>query len=86
MLDGLENAAYQTPGGFNRAEMDRMISSLEKREFIFNNVHDDQPPIKFKTRWCLSYLRGPLTRPQIQQLMDPVRGSSAGRSRSRAGP
>jgi hypothetical protein len=35
-----------------------------------NNVHDDEPII-FQTRWALSYLRGPLTRAQIQTLMQP---------------
>jgi hypothetical protein len=32
-----------------------------------NNVHDDRP-ILFETRWTLSYLAGPLTRSQIQEL------------------
>jgi hypothetical protein len=35
-------------------------------------VHEDEP-IVFESRWCLSYLRGPLTRTQIKALMDPVR-------------
>src|SRR4051794_37365561 len=33
-----------------------------------NNVHDDRPVV-FQTRWALSYLRGPLTREQVQSLM-----------------
>jgi hypothetical protein len=32
-----------------------------------NNVHEDHPVV-FETRWAMSYLRGPLTRDQIQQL------------------
>jgi hypothetical protein len=39
-----------------------------------NNVHEDEPVV-FETRWALSYLRGPLTRTQIKQLMDPVRAN-----------
>jgi hypothetical protein len=31
----------------------------------------------FQTRWSLSYLRGPLTRTQIKQLMDPYKDSVA---------
>lgn len=42
-----------------------------------NNVHEDEPVV-FETRWCLSYLRGPLTRSQIKQLMDAVRGKALG--------
>jgi hypothetical protein len=32
-----------------------------------NNVHEDKP-VLFETRWALSYLRGPLTRAQLQML------------------
>jgi hypothetical protein len=32
------------------------------------NVHDDAP-ILMKTRWALSYLRGPLTGPEISKVM-----------------
>jgi hypothetical protein len=39
-----------------------------------NNVHEDEPVV-FETRWCLSYLRGPLTRTQIKTLMDPLRSA-----------
>jgi hypothetical protein len=65
LLDGLESAS---PGGFQRGQMDALLSSLGKRVFLQNNVHDKQPTL-FETRWCLSYLRGPLTRGQIKQLM-----------------
>ncbi len=34
-----------------------------------NNVNEDQPVV-FETRWAMSYLRGPLTRKQIQQLVE----------------
>ena len=49
-------------------KMDEILSGLGSRVFVMNNVHDDQP-IVFQTRWTLSYLRGPLTREQIQTLM-----------------
>ncbi|MDQ1291635.1 MAG: hypothetical protein QG615_1444, partial [Nitrospirota bacterium] len=39
----------------------------------------------FETRWCLSYLRGPLTRTQIKQLMDPRRRTEVGGGRLEAG-
>jgi hypothetical protein len=73
VLDGLEGAASANNARFDRAEMDRLISGLGQRVFLMNNVHDDQPVI-FETRWCLSYLRGPLTRDQIKTLIprDPI--------------
>jgi hypothetical protein len=33
-----------------------------------HNVHADGPVV-FHTRWAMSYLRGPLTRPQVKELM-----------------
>ena len=41
-----------------------------------NNVHEDEP-VLFHTRWALSYLRGPLTREQIAQLMQERKASLA---------
>ncbi len=52
--------------------MSDALSALGNRVFLMNNVHEDQPVV-FKTRWTLSYLAGPLTRGQIQRLMDPVK-------------
>lgn len=70
VLDGLEGASAASGKGFNRAEMDKLLSGLGKRVFLLNNVHDDAPTL-FQTRWTLSYLRGPLTREQIGTLMAP---------------
>jgi hypothetical protein len=80
VLDGLEGAMAQGGGsgaGFDRAWADRTLSALGPRQFLMNNVHEDGPVV-FETRWCLSYLRGPLTRQQIKVLMDPVKGSLRG--------
>lgn len=76
VLDGLEGASSQAGSGFDRAGMDRLLSQLGSRVFLMNNVHDDGPVV-FETRWCLSYLRGPLTRSQIKILSDPGRVGEA---------
>ncbi|MCL7451447.1 MAG: DUF87 domain-containing protein [Anaerolineae bacterium] len=67
LLDGLEGVQV-TAGGTSRAQFDRMISALGSRVFLLHNVHEDRPHV-FHTRWAMSYLRGPLTRRQIQQLV-----------------
>jgi len=41
-----------------------------------NNVHEDAPVI-FQTRWTLSFLRGPLTKKQIQVLMASRKATAA---------
>lgn len=76
VLDGLEGAAASASSNFDRGTMEQTLAGLGNRVFLMNNVHDDQPVI-FETRWALSYLRGPLTRPQIKQLMDGQRGTIA---------
>ena len=68
VLDGLETATGGSGAGFDRQKIEAILSSLGNRVFLMNNVHEDQP-IVFQTRWVLSYLRGPLTRDQIANLM-----------------
>jgi uncharacterized protein DUF87 len=75
LLDGLEGAAASSRGDFNRAEIERTISSLSSRVFLMNNVHESAPEV-FQTRWTLSYLRGPLARTEIKKLMDAKRGAA----------
>ncbi len=69
LLDGLESAAG---GGFDRSQIEKIISDLGNRVFLVNNTHEDAPEL-FQTRWALSYLRGPLTRDQIKTLMQPYK-------------
>ena len=45
----------------------KMMSMTGNQNFILLNVHEKEPAL-FKTRWALSYLRGPLTLTQIQTL------------------
>ncbi|QDT37124.1 ATP-binding protein [Stratiformator vulcanicus] len=68
VLEGLEGASTQAGTTFDRAEMEATLAALGGRVFLANNVHEDKPVI-FQTRWALSYLRGPLTRRQIETLM-----------------
>ena len=69
VLEGLEGASAQTGSSFNRSKMEQTLAGLGSRKFLMNNVHDDEPVI-FETRWAMSYLRGPLTRTQIQKLVN----------------
>lgn len=72
VLEGLEGASSSAGKKFDKGRMEQTLAGLGNRIFLMNNVHEDEPVV-FETRWCLSYLRGPLTRTQIKQLMDPVR-------------
>lgn len=76
MMDGL----LSTDASFDKAELERMISGLDKRVFLLHNVHERQP-VLFRVRWAMSYLRGPLTRRQIKKLMadHPLKRASMAR-------
>jgi hypothetical protein len=69
VLEGLEGASATAGMEFNRDRIDKTLSALGHRVFLMHNVHEDEP-VLFQTRWVLSYLRGPLTRKQIQTLME----------------
>ncbi len=85
VLEGLEGASNAAGHSFDRRQMDEILSSLANRVFLMSNVHEDQPVV-FQTRWALSYLRGPLTREQIQMLMAPRRATQPMHPLDPAGP
>jgi len=68
VLEGLEGAAAGASERFDRQAMEETLAGLGKRKFLINNVHDDGPQV-FETRWVMSYLRGPMTRREIERLM-----------------
>jgi hypothetical protein len=77
VMDGLDGAAAFDEAGLDRREMDRILGGLQSRTFLLNNVHEDGP-VLFRTRWAMSYLRGPMARPEIRRLMEPRREAAAG--------
>jgi Helicase HerA, central domain len=64
LLDGMSAAS----GGVDVNAVGDTISGLGKREFVLRRAGKDQPEV-ITSRWAMSYLRGPLTRDQIKQLM-----------------
>ncbi len=70
VLDGLA-AASSAENPIDTRQMDDLLSAIDPRVFVLNNVHDPGGPVVMHTRWAMSYLRGPLTRAQVAQLMAP---------------
>ena len=54
-------------GGMDRAALESLMSNLTQRTFLMRNVNDEAP-VLFRTRWAMSYLRGPLTLNEIKRL------------------
>jgi uncharacterized protein DUF87 len=84
LLDGLEGANAASGQGFDRETTDRLLSGLEKRTFLLHNVHETGP-VLFKTRWTLSYLRGPLGRDELARLAPRSRAEGASGAESARG-
>jgi len=68
VLEGMEGAIQAAGTSLDRRTLDQTISALRSRVFLMHNVHADAPAV-FMTRWAMSYLRGPLTKIQVKQLM-----------------
>ena len=78
----LEGLRRRVSGGGRlrpRASWTRLMSALTQRVFLMRNVHEDAP-VLLKTRWALSYLRGPLTAAEISA----ADGAAQGRVRGNA--
>jgi hypothetical protein len=64
VIEGLKSALPDA-GDTN---FEALMSNLSQRVFLMRNVHDDAP-VLMKSRWAMSYLRGPLTGPEIARVM-----------------
>jgi hypothetical protein len=68
LLEGLQSVMAQAGTMSDTRVLDKLISSLDSRVFLLHDINL-KGPIVFSTRWAMSYLRGPLTRQQVKQLM-----------------
>jgi hypothetical protein len=69
LVSGLDTA------GEAQDDLRKKLGALGKRVFYMKNIHEDTPEV-FQTRWCLSYLRGPLTLAQIKLLSSGNRAAA----------
>ncbi len=83
VLSGLSRA--DSSAGVDTRELGQRLAGLDKRTFLLHSVHERAPRV-MRTRWVMSYLAGPLARPQIERLMadHPIRSEVAG-ARAEAG-
>jgi hypothetical protein len=64
VIDGLLSSSGS---GLDKAQLEALLANLSARVFLMRNAHDDAA-VLFRSRWALSYLRGPLTLPEIARL------------------
>jgi hypothetical protein len=53
--------------GIDKSDLDSLLANLTARVFLMRNANE-AAPVLFRTRWALSYLRGPLTLAEISRL------------------
>jgi hypothetical protein len=68
VLEGISNAQDAT-STLDPSQIDELIGELRQRQFIYHSIHEEETPQLIQTRWVMSYLRGPLTRSQVSDLM-----------------
>jgi hypothetical protein len=69
VVEGL-TSALSGGNALDRDELNKLMSGLQPRVFLMRNAKEDAPRL-MKSRWVLSYMRGPLTGPEISRLMAP---------------
>ena len=62
VMDGL---IKDSAGSLSKNEIGSLLSNIKKRTFLLKSAHLDSLSL-FQTRWVLSYLRGPLSKPEIK--------------------
>jgi len=78
LLEGLEGVAAERGTLTDRAYLESVISALGSRVFLVHNVHKSKPFL-MQTRFALSFLRGPMTRDQVAELMEPYKQARKGK-------
>jgi hypothetical protein len=73
VIEGLLGS--EASGGLDKAGFEALMSNLTQRTFLMRNVHDDAP-VLFRTRWAMSYLRGPLTLAEIKRVTPRDKGAA----------
>ena len=66
-------------------DLSGMLARLKPRRFVVRDVRESQP-VAYKTRWAMSFLRGPITRREIARLPDSVRTVGGGLAAAPAPP
>ncbi len=83
VMDGLMAAT----GGVDRSTLDGYFGQLKPRVFLMKQANEDVPQL-YHTRWAMAYLRGPLTRAELEKLPQTraQRASSEPTSRACSAP
>jgi hypothetical protein len=68
VLSGLEGTMQENGSVLDKRFFSDILGKLQTRTFLLHNVHAGAPTL-ITSRWAMNYLRGPLTKMQIEILM-----------------
>ncbi|MEY2936777.1 MAG: hypothetical protein RL033_7526, partial [Pseudomonadota bacterium] len=65
----IEGLAMGSAGDGSPKQLAGIVKKLAKRWFVLRDVHDEQGLRLFQPRWAYSFMRGPMTRAEIQRAL-----------------
>jgi hypothetical protein len=74
VVDGLCGAGGTR--GHEAHELGSTIQRLAPRWFVLRDVHDPAGAVLFQPRWAMSFLRGPMTRPELRAAIETRRAGA----------
>ncbi len=74
-IERVINGLLSRSDSSSKKELTSLLSNLPKRVFLLRSIHKEYREL-FKTRWVLSYLKGPLSKEEIRRLMASKKRSS----------
>jgi len=69
VLDGLAGAGPGSDGDRTPPELAHTLQRLAPRWFVMRDAHSGQGSVLLQPRWAMSFLRGPMTRSEIQRAL-----------------
>ncbi len=72
VVDGI---AGSSGGKLDKKTLRKLLSDMKGRQFLLRSAHLDEP-LLFETRWVMSYLKGPISLPDIEKLMEERKSST----------
>ncbi len=67
LLEGLESVASEHGTLTDRHYLEKVIASLGNRIFLMHDINQGKPRL-FRSRWALTFLRGPMTRLEVERI------------------
>jgi hypothetical protein len=69
VMDGL---IQNSENALQKNEIEKLLSNIQSRIFLYKSAHEDGLKL-MQSRWVLSYLRGPLSKPEIKKLTEHLK-------------